>query len=46
VRIKTNAGPNELLRDLIDVTEVHSFAEKIPTMSEIFITLVKGGSDE
>jgi len=46
IRIKTNTSPNQLIRDLIEVTEVHSFAEKIPTMSEIFITLVKGGSDE
>jgi ABC-2 type transport system ATP-binding protein len=44
VRIKTNASPNQLIRDLTEVTEVHSFVEKIPTMGEIFITLVKGGS--
>jgi hypothetical protein len=25
---------------------VHSFIEKIPTMGEIFITLVKGGKHE
>jgi len=25
---------------------VHSFVEKIPTMSEIFISLVKGGRHE
>lgn len=46
IRVQQNIGPNELLRDLIERTEVHSFIEKIPTMSEIFITLVKGGSDE
>lgn len=46
VRVKTNTSPNQLIRDLIEITEVHSFTEKIPTMSEIFITLVKGGSDE
>jgi ABC-2 type transport system ATP-binding protein len=39
-------SPNQLIRELTDVTEVHSFIEKIPTMSEIFINLVKGGSDE
>jgi len=45
--IKSNAvSPNKLIRDLTEVTEVFSFAEKIPTMSEIFINLVKGGSDE
>jgi len=46
VRMKDSESPNRLIRDLTEVTEVHSFVEKIPTMSEIFITLVKGGSDE
>jgi ABC-2 type transport system ATP-binding protein len=46
VRMKGLLPSNQLIRDLTDVTEVHSFIEKIPTMSEIFITLVKGGSDE
>ncbi len=46
--LKMNAGgsPNKLIGDLIAVTEVHSFIEKVPTMSEIFINLVKGKSDE
>lgn len=46
IRISTNESPNRLIRDLTDITEVHSFIEKIPTMSEIFITLVKGQSHE
>jgi ABC-2 type transport system ATP-binding protein len=46
VKMKTNDSPNRLLKDLVEVTEVHSFVEKVPTMSEIFISLVKGGSDE
>ncbi|MBL0743328.1 ABC transporter ATP-binding protein [Chryseolinea lacunae] len=46
VKAKDISSPNQLIRDLTSVTEVHSFIEKIPTMSEIFITLVKGGSDE
>jgi ABC-2 type transport system ATP-binding protein len=44
--IRGVAGPNVLIRDLTEVTEVHSFIEKIPTMNEIFITLVKGGNHE
>lgn len=36
-------SPNEILHYLIGVTEVHSFVEKIPTMNDIFIRLVKGG---
>jgi ABC-2 type transport system ATP-binding protein len=46
IRIRGTESPNRLIRDLIDITEVHSFIEKIPNMSEIFITLVKGQSHE
>lgn len=46
IKITGNVGPNKLIRDLTEVTEVHNFNEKIPTMSEIFITLVKGGRHE
>lgn len=46
LKLNGTASPNQLIRSLTDVTEIHSFNEKIPTMSEIFITLVKGGSDE
>lgn len=41
IRIRGSASPNNLIRDLVDVTELHGFTEKIPTMSEIFISLVK-----
>lgn len=40
------SSPNDLIRDLIRLTELHSFQEKIPTMSDIFISLVKGESHE
>ncbi len=46
VKMNGTSTPNQLIRDLTDLTEIISFNEKIPTMSEIFITLVKGGSDE
>lgn len=46
VRMKELRSPNELIRDLTSMTEVHSFVEKIPTMGEIFIKLVKGESHE
>jgi len=46
VKVNGTQSPNQLIRDLTTMTEVHSFIEKIPTMSEIFINLVKGGSDE
>lgn len=45
IRIRGEVSPNQLIRDLIELTEVHSFVEKIPTMSEIFISLVKEEPD-
>jgi ABC-2 type transport system ATP-binding protein len=45
IKMKEAKSPNELIRDLIQVTEVQSFQEEIPTMSEIFINLVKGGTN-
>jgi ABC-2 type transport system ATP-binding protein len=46
IAVNDNNRPNQLISDLIQVTEVQSFMEKIPTMSEIFIALVKGGTHE
>jgi ABC-2 type transport system ATP-binding protein len=46
VRMKNANSPNDLIRALIPLTELHSFQEKIPTMSDIFISLVKGASHE
>jgi ABC-2 type transport system ATP-binding protein len=46
VRMRAAGNPNALIQELTRLTEVHAFAEKIPTMSEIFITLVKGETHE
>lgn len=46
IHVTNTILPNQLIRELTDVTEVHSFVEKVPTMSEIFINLVKGESNE
>jgi len=46
IHVKTKISPNQLIRELTTMTEVHSFVEKVPTMSEIFINLVKGGNNE
>ena len=46
IKVNNGTSPNILIRDLTELTEVHSFVEKIPTMSEIFISLVKGGRHE
>ena len=45
IRIDEHISPNELLRELINITEVHSFTERIPSISEIFISKV-GGTHE
>jgi len=46
IKINTDASPNELLKNLIEITEVHSFIEKIPSINEIFISKVEGGNHE
>jgi ABC-2 type transport system ATP-binding protein len=46
--IKAAAGikGNQVIRDLVDITELYSFQEKLPTMADIFIGLVKADGDE
>jgi ABC-2 type transport system ATP-binding protein len=46
VEIKDGSQGNELIRSLVDQTEIHSFKEKLPTMADIFIGLVRGEGDE
>ena len=46
IHAKEGIKGNQLIRDLIDITDVYSFQEKLPTMSDIFISLVKGEGDE
>ena len=46
IKMKVATNPNQLIRSLTEHTEVHSFIEKIPSMSEIFINLVKGETHE
>jgi ABC-2 type transport system ATP-binding protein len=46
LRAQTAVTTNQVLSELIGMTEVHGFMEKVPTMSEIFISLVKGKSHE
>ena len=46
IKIVNGMGPNELLKNLIDKVEVHSFVEKIPSMNQIFISTVQGGDYE
>lgn len=46
IRANSDSNPNQIIRALTDLTEIHSFIEKIPTMGEIFISLVNGKSHE
>ncbi|MDF9798490.1 ABC-2 type transport system ATP-binding protein [Catalinimonas alkaloidigena] len=41
LQIDASYAPNDLLRELINCVEVHSFQEKIPSMNEIFIREVQ-----
>jgi ABC-2 type transport system ATP-binding protein len=46
VQYSTDGNPNELLKQLITQVEIHSFVERIPSMNDIFINLVKGENPE
>ncbi|MCK6616120.1 MAG: ATP-binding cassette domain-containing protein [Cyclobacteriaceae bacterium] len=46
IRAASGIKGNQLIRELVDLTEVHRFEEKLPTMADIFISLVKGEGDE
>lgn len=43
IEAKNGESPNLLLQELISKIEVHSFIEVIPSINDIFISLVKGG---
>lgn len=46
VQYSADGNPNELLKQLITQAEIHSFVERIPSMNDIFISLVKGENPE
>ena len=46
IQYETDANPNELLKNIINQVEIHSFVERIPSMNDIFISQVKGGNHE
>ena len=46
LQFKSDANPNDLLKSIINQVEIHSFVERIPSMNDIFISNVKGGSHE
>ncbi len=46
VQYSADGNPNDLLKQLISQAEIHSFVERIPSMNDIFISLVKGENPE
>jgi ABC-2 type transport system ATP-binding protein len=46
IKASNEIKANQVIRELIDKTELQSFREKIPSMADIFIDLVKGEGDE
>ncbi len=45
VYIKGESSANQLLRDLVNKTEIHGFMEKIPSINDIFIMKVQEGNN-
>ena len=46
IRVLNAENPNKLLQSLINITQVYSFMEKIPSMNDIFITKVNEENNE
>ncbi len=46
IKVKTTIGRNELLQRMIPLGEIQSFKEVIPSMNDIFISLVQKDSKE
>jgi ABC-2 type transport system ATP-binding protein len=44
LQLNPHISPNQLIKELIEQAEVHAFQEKIPSMNDIFISLVTGKS--
>ena len=39
-------NPNDIIKQLVEQVQIHSFIEKIPSINDIFISKVKGGNHE
>lgn len=46
IKADQGSSPNALLHELLPQTEIFRFEQKLPTMAEIFINLVKAEGDE
>ena len=43
IQANNSQSPNEVLQELINKVEVHSFIEEVPSVNDIFIQIVEGG---
>lgn len=43
LQAKEGQSPNDILKELINLIEVHSFVEVVPSINDIFIDIVEGG---
>ncbi len=43
IQAKEGQSPNDILKELIKLIEVHSFVEVVPSINDIFIDIVEGG---
>lgn len=43
IQAKEGQSPNDILKELINLIEVHSFVEVVPSINDIFIDIVEGG---
>ncbi|MFY0593430.1 ABC transporter ATP-binding protein [Roseivirga sp.] len=43
LQVGEGQSPNDILKELISLVEVHSFVEVIPSINDIFINIVEGG---
>jgi ABC-2 type transport system ATP-binding protein len=46
LKAQTGIKPNQVIRELIEKTELSSFQEKLPSMADIFIGLVQGEDED
>jgi ABC-2 type transport system ATP-binding protein len=46
LKAQTGIKPNQVIRELIEKTELSSFQEKLPSMADIFISLVQGEDED
>ena len=44
IRISGESQPNELIRELVELTEIHSYNEVLPSMNDIFIQVVESAT--